>query len=57
MIKMGDFFFINDVFVSDIIQNEAREAVEQMVPPKSKSLYVKLYLSFCDWRKKESKRG
>jgi hypothetical protein len=30
---------------------QAKEAIEKMVPPKSRLLYEKEYKLFCEWRK------
>lgn len=47
----------NKVFVPELVKKEALEAVNKVVPVKSKQLYEKEYVNFCEWRKRKDVRG
>ena len=42
----------NEVFVPSAVLDEALEAINKVVPAKSKYSYEKQYTNFCEWRKR-----
>jgi hypothetical protein len=47
----------DQVIISNAIVAQAKEAIEKMVPPKSRLLYEKEYKLFCEWRKNQKAKG
>nr|XP_015833604.1 PREDICTED: uncharacterized protein LOC107397543 [Tribolium castaneum] len=57
MARISDFKEENQVFVPELIIQEASEAINKVVPAKSKQLYEKEYSNFCEWRKRKDAKG
>ncbi|EEZ99610.1 hypothetical protein TcasGA2_TC002127 [Tribolium castaneum] len=57
MARISDFKEENQVFVPELVIQEASEAINKMVPAKSKQLYEKEYSNFCEWRKRKDAKG
>lgn len=49
--------FVNEELVPEEVLNAANEALANIVPNKSKSLYEKEYMLFCQWRNKKQVKG
>jgi hypothetical protein len=47
----------DQVIMPNAIVAQAKEAIEKMVPPKSRLLYEKEYKLFCEWRKNQKAKG
>ncbi|XP_063925239.1 uncharacterized protein LOC135139081 isoform X1 [Zophobas morio] len=47
----------NEVFVPSAVLDEALEAINKVVPAKSKHSYEKEYTNFCEWRKRKHAKG
>ncbi|XP_064212473.1 uncharacterized protein LOC135265978 [Tribolium castaneum] len=57
MARISDFKEENQVFVPELVIQEASEAINKVVPAKSKQLYEKEYSNFCEWRKRKDAKG
>ncbi|EFA00061.2 hypothetical protein TcasGA2_TC002874 [Tribolium castaneum] len=57
MARISDFKEENQVFVPELVIQEASEAINKVVPAKSKQLYEKEYSNFCEWRKQKDAKG
>ncbi|EEZ99467.2 hypothetical protein TcasGA2_TC000033 [Tribolium castaneum] len=57
MARISDFKEENQVFVPKLVIQEASEAINKVVPAKSKQLYEKEYSNFCEWRKRKDAKG
>ncbi|EEZ98867.1 hypothetical protein TcasGA2_TC004479 [Tribolium castaneum] len=57
MARISDFKEENQVFVPGLIIQEASEAINKVVPAKSKQLYEKECSNFCEWRKRKDAKG
>ncbi|KAJ3643905.1 hypothetical protein Zmor_026587 [Zophobas morio] len=47
----------NEVFVPSAVLDEVLEAINKVVPAKSKHSYEKEYTNFCEWRKRKHAKG
>ena len=47
----------NEVFVPSAVLEEVLEAINKVVPAKSKHSYEKEYTNFCEWRKRKHAKG